>query len=52
MTLKEQKKYILKEWKTSSGKKITEMTSRYYKNVLCGEDTDLISTAKEIFDIE
>ena len=43
MSKEEQKEWIRKNWKLSSGKKITEMLRRYW------EVKDTIKTAEDIF---
>ena len=45
----EQKKYIIKTWKLSSGKRITQMLNKYWETDK--NDGDIIATAKQIFDI-
>ena len=47
------KKYIIKHFNTSSGKRITEMLNRYFaKDNLKPVQSNLIETAKEIFNVD
>ena len=46
------KKYIIKHWNTSNGKRITEMLKRYFaKDNLEPTQSNLVETAKEIFNV-
>ena len=49
MNKEEQKEWILKRMKVSSGKRITQMLNKYWKTDK--NDGDIIATAKQIFDI-
>ena len=53
MEKSEIKKYIMKTWNVSSGKRITEMLKRYFaKDNLKPVQSNLIETAKEIFNVD
>lgn len=43
---KEKKAYILKRWRVSSGKRITEMIKRYWK---LNKMDDMLAEAKKLF---
>jgi hypothetical protein len=47
MNEKDKKEYILKSWKVSNGKRITEMLKRYWK---LNKIDDMLAEAKKIFD--
>jgi len=44
----EQKKYIIKTWKLSSGKRISAMLRRYWS---VDKSDDIVKKAKEIFNV-
>ena len=48
------KKYILKTWSVSSGKRITAMLKKYWelKEEKINSAPDIVETAKEIFNIK
>ena len=48
LSKQQQKQYILKHFKLSSGKKITEMLKRYWSNNK-NSAPDIVETAKKIF---
>ena len=53
LSKQEAKKYIIKHWNISSGKRITEMLNRYFaKDNLKPVQSNLIETAKEIFNVD
>ena len=50
MTQQEKKKYILKVWDISSGKRISEKLKRYYSGLPKeNSGVDIIKTAQEVF---
>jgi len=48
-TNEEKKKYIISHWKTSDGKRITEMLKRYYASLKEDNSEELFKTAEKIF---
>ncbi len=53
MNKEEKKAYILKEWNTSSGKRISEMLTRYFRSQNLGETRkiDSYKESKKIFGV-
>lgn len=52
MTPEEQKKWILRHWKNSSGSRITEITKRYWANIFKQEKDRISAMVHEAFDTE